>query len=375
MIMAEQPPFAANIRRFRASKGLTQEQVARQAGLSRIAFRDIEIGKTRDPRVGNLQGIAAALGVGLGELLVEPPRLATARFRSQKLRGRKDQAQREQIVFCMARWLRDFRELEGILQDSLPYRLAQVAEEARALSAKDRPRQVAAMARAALGLGEAEPIRDICGLLESAGVRVLPLESELAGFFGLSVAEGDGGPAIAVNTAERITVERQIFTATHELGHLLLHPGAFDINKVAEDPAEEAEADVFAGYFLMPAKAFEKVWAETSGLRFVERVLHVKRLLRVSYKTVLHRLVELGLASDQVWMRFAAEYKRQYRRSLGHKEEPCPLAAVDFIEDRLSRMVRRAVEQQAISLSRAAEILGVDLQAMRQRVASWNIAA
>ena len=48
---------------------------------------------------------------------------------------------------------------------------------------------------------------------------------------------------------------------------------------------------------------------------------------------------------------------------------------MDFIEDRLSRMVRRAVEQQAISLSRAAEILGVDLQAMRQRVASWNIAA
>ena len=79
--MAEQPPFAANIRRFRASKGLTQEEVARQAGLSRIAFRDIETGKTRDPRVGNLQGIAAALGVGLGELLVEPPRLVTARFR------------------------------------------------------------------------------------------------------------------------------------------------------------------------------------------------------------------------------------------------------------------------------------------------------
>ena len=67
--MAEQPPFAANIRRFRASNGLTQEQVARQAGLSRIAFRDIETGKTRDPRVGNLQGIAAALGVAPGELV------------------------------------------------------------------------------------------------------------------------------------------------------------------------------------------------------------------------------------------------------------------------------------------------------------------
>ena len=374
--MAEQPPFAANIRRFRASKGLTQEQVARQAGLSRIAFRDIETGKTRDPRVGNLQGIAAALGIGLGELLVEPPRLATARFRSLKLHGRKNQAEREEIVFRAARWLRDFRDLEAILKDSRLYKLAGVARKARALPPKDRPRKAAAMARSALGLAEDDPIRDICGLLESAGVKVCVVEFELDGFFGLSVAEGDGGPAVVVNVADRITVERQIFTSAHELGHLLLHPGAYDINKIAEDQAEEKESDVFAACFLTPMKAFEKVWAETSGLEFVDRVLHVKRLFRVSYRTVLHRLDELGLSSlQEVRMRFAAEYKLRYRKSLGEKEEPFPLAPVDFIEDRLSRMVRRAVESQGISLSRAAEILGVDLHTMRQRVASWDIAA
>jgi Zn-dependent peptidase ImmA (M78 family)/DNA-binding XRE family transcriptional regulator len=373
--MTEPPPIPENVRRIRTSQGLTQQEVADRAGLSRVAFRDIETGRTLSPRVGTLQGIAIALRVGLDELLAPPPRLAAARFRSLRLRARKERAQREQIVFRVARWLEDFGALEGLLDDRCPYRLAPVAQEARSLPIKGRPQRVAAMARAALGLREDEPVRDICGLLEAAGVKVCLLESELDGFFGLSVAEEDGGPAVVVNVAGRIPVERQIFTSAHELGHLLLHPGAYDSDKVAEAPAEEREADSFAGCFLVPPQAFEKEWAGTRGLHFVERVLHVKRLFRVSYKVVLHRLVDLRLASDQIWPQFAAEYKRRYRKSLGGKEEPCPLAPADFVEDRLSRMVRRAVEGGGITLSRAAEILCVDLHAMRQRVASWDIAA
>jgi len=373
--MAHELPLAANIRRIRTSKGLTQQEVAASAGLSRIAFRDIEVGKTQDPRVGNLQRVAAALGVGLPELLAEPPRLSSTRFRSQRFRGRKDRAQREQVVFRVARWLRDFGELEGILQDHRPWVLAEAARAMRPAHTADRPVRTAGLAREALGLAEDEPVRDICGLLESAGVKIYLLDSDLEGFFGLSVAEADGGPAVVVNTAKRIPVERQIFTAAHELGHLLLHPGAYDVTEVAEDEREEEEANLFASHFLMPARAFEKQLAETRGLDFVERMLHVKRQFRVSYKTVLHRLIERGLATQQVWARFSSEYKSRYRKSLGHKEEPSALAPADFVEDRLSRLVRQAIERQAISMSRAAEILGLDLQTMRARVASWNIAA
>ncbi len=126
--------------------------------------------------------------------------------------------------------------------------------------------------------------------------------------------------------------------------------------------------------FLMPQDAFMKQWKESSGQIFVKRVLHVKRLFRVSYKTVLYRLIEMGVVSDQIWKRFAFEYKRLYGKFLRGKQEPMPMAPVDFLEDRLSRIVREAVENQVISLSRAAEILGVDLQDMRDRVASWEIA-
>jgi hypothetical protein len=135
----------------------------------------------------------------------------------------------------------------------------------------------------------------------------------------------------------------------------------------------------------MPEEAFRKQWREASGRRLVNRVLHVKRIFRVSYKTVLYRLIEMGIADKRIWGRFSYEYQRQYGQSLGWRQEPKPVAKrdveplglekADFMEDRLSSLVRRAVEDGRISVSRAAEILGVDLRTMRDRIASWEFAA
>jgi hypothetical protein len=43
----------------------------------------------------------------------------------------------------------------------------------------------------------------------------------------------------------------------------------------------------------------------------------------------------------------------------------------DFAEDRLLRLVREGVDGGASSLSRAAEILDIDLRSMRQLAGSW----
>ena len=42
--------------------------------------------------------------------------------------------------------------------------------------------------------------------------------------------------------------------------------------------------------------------------------------------------------------------------------EPDGLSPVDFIQDRLFRLVRKAIEQERISLGRGAEVLGISLQ-------------
>ena len=51
--------------------------------------------------------------------------------------------------------------------------------------------------------------------------------------------------------------------------------------------------------------------------------------------------------------------------------EPAGLSEHDFVEDRLSRLVRRALEAERISLGRAAEILGVTRDEMRKQAREW----
>ena len=377
-----QNTIALNLRRIRKDRNLTQEQLANKVALSRAAYRKIETGKS-EPRVSNLQAIATALEVGIQDLVAPVRELKKVRFRSTKrLRTR------EQILVDVGNWLRDFEDIEDSLDSRVPYSLANLKISAR----KNRGETAAALTREAFGLDDEEPIRDICGLLEAEGIKIYALPIASHDFFGLSVALSDGGPAIVVNTWERVSVERWIFTAAHELGHLVLHLSDYDVEQKEEEKEHEKEAKAFAAAFLMPEASFRKEWVETYGLGFVDRVLKVKRIFRVSYRTVLHRLAPEYRGPGNIWSRLQIEYKKRHGRTLLRDDEPQALAQdafqasfpehtsagepdnlspVDFLQDRLSRLVRQAVEQEKISLSRGAEVLGLSLGEMRELTASW----
>jgi hypothetical protein len=107
--------------------------------------------------------------------------------------------------------------------------------------------------------------------------------------------------------------------------------------------------------------------------------MKVKRIYHVSYKTVLYRLDQKGVADDSIWIHFQQRYEALYNRKLSFKEElveertePFGLKSFDFQADRLSRLVRQAVEEEKISLSRAAEILHISTQHMMERVVEWE---
>jgi Zn-dependent peptidase ImmA (M78 family)/DNA-binding XRE family transcriptional regulator len=378
--------IGTNLRRIRESKGFTQEHVAMLSGVSRPAYRNIETGDSM-PKVSTLQNIAAGLGVRLEELVSPVRTLEHVRFRALKRMKSRDQ-----ILTDVARWLEDFDYLEDLLDDKMPYKFGSLARQLASVPrGASRARQAAQIARKELGLAPKEPIRDIAGLLESSGIKLYPFSLASDDFFGLSVSAQDGGPAIVVNVWKRISVERWIFSAVHELGHLLLHLEAYQVDETQEDEEQEHEANIFASHFLMPDDAFESEWSETYGLAFVDRVLKVKRIFQVSYKTVLYRLSE-GYGSS-VWGRFQMGFKSRTGRTLRvmnepeallpssfhqsisevlRSQEPDSLSAADFVEDRLSKLVRLAIEREDITLSRGAEVLRLDLDAMRDRVASWE---
>jgi len=380
MAISPTADIGANLQRLRGMRGLTQEAAAEAAGLSRAAYRNLETGLS-EPRASTLVALAKALGVSPADLLLPAPPPPRARFRS-KLRL-KD---RPRILHDVGRELDDYASLERLVDEARPYLFAGF----RAPEGPDRAREAAELVRDRLQLGD-DPIFDISGLLEDkVGIKVLWLEIASEGFFGLSVAEDGSGPAIVVNSWDRISVERQIFTAAHELGHLLLHRDEFNPDEVAEDVDAEREADVFAAYLLVPEPRFTKEWQEVRGLSLFDAVMKIKRIFRVSYRTVLHRLEEHGL--NDVWPRFMAQAKVRLGRALTRTDEPDPLSSAargtaapeplrgrepfelapsDFDPDRRMRLIRRALDERRMSLSRAAEILGLDLRKMRDLHQSW----
>jgi len=364
--------LARNVRRLRTAKSLSQAVLAEKAGLSIQSVKNIELARGT-PRVSTLQYVARVLEVNLQDLFLPVRELKTVRFRSS--RHMRD---RENILADVSRWLADFTYLESILDDRIHFALARV----RARCSRRDPAAAAAECRKNLGLKPTEPIYDVCGLLEHAGVKVHPISVASDGFFGLSVSEEDDGPAVIANVWERVTVERRIFSAAHELGHLMLHPHAYDAAQTAENKKEEQEADLFAGHFLLPDEGFTKEWNEAAGLHLVMRTFKVKRIFNVSYKTVLKRLMEHGVSDASIWQRFNVEYQRVFKQRLAYRDEPkgmeqaepSGLRKVDFSEDRFSRLVRRAVQAEKITVSRGAEILRIGVEEMQDLLENWEVA-
>jgi transcriptional regulator with XRE-family HTH domain len=59
------------VRERRTALGLSQEQLARQAGVSLNALHKLEMGRITDPHFSTLSGIAHALGITVDQLVGE----------------------------------------------------------------------------------------------------------------------------------------------------------------------------------------------------------------------------------------------------------------------------------------------------------------
>jgi len=175
----------------------------------------------------------------------------------------------------------------------------------------------------------------------------------------------------------------------------LLHLQAYKVDEELEDKDQERDADAFASHFLMPETVFRREWEDTVGLPLFDRVLKVKRVFRVSWRTVLFRLTEELSDPNQrkrLWIHFSKAYQQRNSKVLLkmdepdgvgveayralsdlHKAgpEPAGMDRHDFQGDRLWRLVRQAAMGGEITLARGAEILGIKLSDMRDLAESW----
>ncbi len=65
--------LASNIKKYRQKSGLSQDQLARKAGIPYSTFLKIESGYTPNPSIQAVVSIADALGVSIDELVGRKP--------------------------------------------------------------------------------------------------------------------------------------------------------------------------------------------------------------------------------------------------------------------------------------------------------------
>lgn len=372
----------SNLLRLRVSNDMTQSAVAEKIGISLLAYRNIESGESI-PSTQTIEKLAKLFNVNPG-VFWETPENTIQAVRFRALSEDKNIRKREEIIYTVANWLKEFNNLLCKLkqEDKYSYKLKSI------IGATTNPIEMAKLAREKMNLSSDEPIRDICSLIESrAGIKIYAKEFFSDSFFGLSLFDNKEDRVIVVNTWNKISVERRKFTVAHELGHILLHEQSFQEKITDEDEQEEAEANRFASYFLMPQETFLDEWCKYDNYDFVDKVIKIKQTFGVSYQVVLYRLSEIikGMKQEaqfNVWNAFRFEYKNKYGVTLGKKDEMLPmnenvkelqsLSSAFYYGRGIADLVKQAFLENLINEDDCARILKLSLEEVTNLKEMWK---
>jgi Zn-dependent peptidase ImmA (M78 family)/transcriptional regulator with XRE-family HTH domain len=150
-----------------------------------------------------------------------------------------------------------------------------------------RVREVANLVRATWRLAPG-PIPDMTRAIEDAGGIVIRFDFGTIRLFGISEWIPPAPPLFFLNNNPEISADRDRFTLAHELGHLLLHE--------LPTTTMEAEADLFAGEFLMPEKDIRPhLHPPLKLLRLVE----LKKHWKVSMQALIENAFRLEVINER----------------------------------------------------------------------------
>ena len=306
------------------------------------------------PSSGVLIALADALDVSVDYLVGNQEMvLEGVEFRKKKIVSKREKIQVEaKVLYFLERYLM----VEELLQlPSVEWHSPREAPYPVMLDVSEADRAARSL-RDHWGLGN-DPIPNLVELLEEQGIKVLALD--LANIDGLSAQVRRSGkravPVIVVNRGG--WGERQRFTLAHELGHLVM-----DVHPELD---EEQAAYRFAGAFLMPAGT---LWAEIGKHRKAigwSELFELKQLFGVSVQAITHRCRELGIFSEALFRRLFNDFGRFGWRRPPYKE---PQAMEGEEPKRFDRLTSRALAEEAISESKAAELLGVSVRELNRRM-------
>ncbi|MEZ4987930.1 MAG: helix-turn-helix domain-containing protein [Saprospiraceae bacterium] len=354
--------FALRLKSARIMNGLTLEALAAKMenGVSKQALQQYESG-VRNPSMEVLRSLAKALEVRPDYFFREHHvALGELKFRKRSKLGQKWQdAFTEKVRDAMEKYL----ELEEILnaQQTFSNPLQHIP-----ISSEQDAEEAASKLRIHFNLGS-DPVLNVLEMLESIGIKVILL-NETPEFDGVSTWADGGIPVIVINhqllvpdaNSDKVKYDRLRFTALHELAHLILN-----IDN-CEKKVEEKLCHAFAGAFLLPQERINEHFGSIHRHRiFMQELVNVKETYGISIRAILMRLKRFDIISDYDLRTFFAQLNRTY----GAKDEPgiCPNIEKPF---RFDQLLYRALGEELISMSKAAELKGISLTEFRAELSN-----
>ena len=204
------------------------------------------------------------------------------------------------------------------------------------------------------------PIPDMTELLEERGIKVFSLA--LPGSVdGLScrVRRADGDDVPAVVGSAGTSLERERFTIAHELGHLVLG--------VPSSVNAERACQRFAGAFLAPGEELiRELGRHRHNFGFGE-LIEIKHMFGISAAALVMRMRDLGIITDATVTAIFAGIGSTWKT-----DEPAPLKRAED-HSRFRRLCLRALAEQEISQSKAAELLRLKVSEIEDIMAGANV--
>lgn len=197
-------------------------------------------------------------------------------------------------------------------------------------------------------------ISNVIGLLEEHGILVVETDAS-EDFDGLS-GSADGSPVIVLN--KNFTTERKRFTAFHELGHILM--------KFSEDLSPmkvESMCHLFANEVLIPSDTFRDAIGDISGKAIhVDQFVDIQALYGVSIDALMYKAMKLEMVPKSRYIRYRQRRNADYR----FKQIIDTSRIQPEKSDRFESLVYKAYAGDLISLSKAASLLQIPENSIRQ---------
>ena len=279
----------------RQAARLTQTELANRVGVSRQAISAYEQGgKSPEPEV--MRKISDALDQPVSFFTkTERPSFGKCSANFFRKVG-ADTKRRNQACNVFSRWLASasfsFDAIANFPNVDIPE--FEPADSFSSSYTDDEIEDIAEKVRQHFGLGLG-PISNVLRLMEAKGVITCRFQIPDENIEAFSYWSGER-PFVFLASDKKSAV-RARFDAAHELGHLCLHRwvGAEEIEDKDRLKRIEAEANRFAGAFLLPRKSFPNEVYSPMAEAFID----LKARWKVAIQAMVYRCKDLGIFDER----------------------------------------------------------------------------